>query len=143
MEYVLTALFVSLLWGISPICFKYAMSQGVEPPLILSISAGTYFVCMLAFATINWEEIRNNTSSLSWTMFGILVATSVFTAFVANMLFLRVLSKRSSYITTALVYSSPAFTMLIAWSVLREDVTVTGFIGVVLVILGVLCIAAA
>ena len=140
--YLATALLISLLWGLSPICFKYALSKGLDPPLVLCVSSAVYFSCMLAFAFANWPAIRANAAaSLTWETFAVLGIASVLTAFVANLLFLHVLANHSSYITTALVYSSPIFTVLVAWLVLREEVTVYGCLGVFFVVLGVLFVA--
>jgi uncharacterized membrane protein len=98
---------------------------------------------MLFFVIVNWNTIRSNAeTSLTWTTLGVLVISPVLSAFVANLLFLYVLTDHSSYMTTALVYSSPVFTVLFAWLVLKEDVTVKLCIGVLLVVMGILLLAA-
>lgn len=66
---------------------------------------------------------------------------AILSGFVANLIYLFVLKKHQSYLVSALIYAAPAFTLLLAYFLLKEDISVIGFIGVIMVIIGTICIA--
>lgn len=53
-----------------------------------------------------------------------------------------ILEKHHAYVISALVYSSPVFTVLFAHMVLKERVTVLGMAGVLLIVTGVVLLGA-
>lgn len=131
---------VALLWGVQPVIYKYVL-RDVDPKVILVLSACTYAVCTLALVAATWAPFKRELGRLTAGTAGLIVATSVFTAFLANLLYLYVLSGHDSYVVSALVYSSPVFTVLLAFLFLHERVTALGLGGVALIVSGMLCLA--
>ena len=70
-------------------------------------------------------------------------ALSIITVFVANLIYVYILKKHEGYVISALVYSSPAFSLLLTYLFLRQKITIYGMIGVLLVVLGVVFLALA
>jgi drug/metabolite transporter (DMT)-like permease len=68
-------------------------------------------------------------------------ATTVLTGFAANWLYFNVLRAHNSFVISALVYSCPLFTLLLAAAFLNERITVAGVAGVLLICAGLFCIA--
>jgi len=72
---------------------------------------------------------------------GILIMLPIFTVFLANVLYYNVLKNHESSIISALIYSSPVFTLIIAYLFLKERLDIYGLSGVLAIILGVILIA--
>ena len=100
-----------------------------------------YMMCMLGFAASFWKTVKKDWAKLDAKTIMLIGAVSVLTGFVANMLYFFVLKKHDSHVVSALIYSSPVFTLLLAYFLLHEKVTPIGCIGVIMVVLGVVCIA--
>jgi len=72
---------------------------------------------------------------------GILILLPIFTVFLANILYYNILKTHESSIISALIYSSPVFTLIIAYLFLKERLDIYGLSGVCAIILGVILIA--
>ena len=72
---------------------------------------------------------------------GILVALSIFTAFLANIMYYYILKDHELSIISALIYSSPVFTLVIAYLFLKERLDIYGFSGIMAIIVGVILIS--
>jgi drug/metabolite transporter (DMT)-like permease len=67
--------------------------------------------------------------------------TSMITGFFASLIYFHILKKHESYVIAALIYSSPVFTLLISYFVLKEKVSYIGVAGVILIVSGVIMLA--
>jgi drug/metabolite transporter (DMT)-like permease len=61
--------------------------------------------------------------------------------FLANMMYYYILKNHESSIISALVYSSPVFTLIIAYIFLKERLDIYGISGIFLMILGVILVS--
>lgn len=139
MNVVVYGLILSLLWGILPVVHKHVLGQ-IHPQMVLWISGVVYFAALVLYAAYNrkllikeWPKVKN--SHLVWLTIVTLVCT-----FFASIIYYYVLSKHDSNIVTALSYSSPFFTLLLAYMLLNETVSTLGLVGVMLIVVGVFCI---
>lgn len=137
---ILWALLVALLWGISPIIHKHVMTR-LDPVVVMVIAASFSTVFMIGFLLVNygrvtsgWHAVR--TSDVAW-----IGLATLFCSFVANIIYFFVLKEHKSHVVSALIYASPAASLVLAYAVLKEDVTWTGATGVLLVVAGCLCVA--
>ena len=97
---------------------------------------------MLCFVCWNWKPIiKSAKAKLTLKIFCIVAFSSIFTAFVANYLNVQLLRKHDSYIVTAITFSSPLFTLLLASLFLGEKVNIYGIIGVILIVVGIMMVA--
>ena len=138
--FIVVALVISACWGLQPVIHKYVLKT-LDPVVVMTISSAAYFVCMLGFVAYNWKRINVGIKNVTPRLLAIIVATSVLTAFLANLLYFYILKDHASYVTSALIYSSPFFTLLIAYFFLNEHITLYGLIGAILIVTGVVFIA--
>lgn len=136
------ALFVGFLWGLSPIMHKYFLNH-VSYKLILTLGSLTYFMCTILFAIYYWKDLIKESAKLTITSTSMIVLVSVVTAFMANIIYFYVLKSTKSYIVSALVYSSPLFTLLLSYMFMNERITLLSGMGCVVVFVGVLMISMA
>jgi drug/metabolite transporter (DMT)-like permease len=67
--------------------------------------------------------------------------TAVITGLMGNLTYMLLLEGHDSYIITALVSISPFFTLILAYLFTKENITIWGAMGTVLIILGILMIS--
>jgi len=133
------AILVSFFWGIQPIIHKILLTK-LDPRIILVIGSVFYTLCLICFTIFNWSDLKREANKLNIRTVFIIGILSVITAFVANLIYLYILKKQESYIISALIYSCPIFTLILSYIFLKEKITPIGGVGVILIILGVICI---
>ena len=138
-----TALFISFLWGLSPVIHKYLLSgQDLHPETMLVIGGTLYSVCLVLYGWYKRKLVMHDVKSrMTWKSWLAVGLTSIVCGFVANMLYFFILKKHTSYIVSALIYASPLFTLILALLFLKEKVTAMGMVGVFFIVMGVVCIA--
>ena len=139
-ESIVIALFVSFLWGVSPIIHKKLLGKYTMMILLLG-TALVNLLCVTSYSLYNHKLILSDLSKINTHDALIIAGSTITTVFLANVLYYNVLHKHDSYIITALVYSSPFFTLFLAYFYLQEKVNYYGGIGVVLIIIGTFLIA--
>ena len=143
MHVIPVALSIALAWGASPIIHKYVL-RSADPLTVMILSGIIYTICVIVFVIFNWKRFyksvhtltRTSKKSIMW-----LAVTAIICGFIPNIVYFYILNKNDSYIVSALIYASPIFTLILAYYVLKEKITPIGFTGVILIMLGVLCIA--
>jgi len=90
---------------------------------------------------INYTEISKDVKKLNGRDILILCTVALIAGFLANLLYYYVLKSHESSIVSALVFSSPIFTLIIAHFVMKEQLYGFGILGIILISLGVVCIA--
>jgi drug/metabolite transporter (DMT)-like permease len=133
---------VAGLWGGSPIIHKYLLGH-IDFRLIMILGSFAYFTCIIILWICNWKLIREESKKLFKKpdlIFWAFLA-SILTAFLGTYLYFYVLKDNDSYIVTTLTYSSPVFTLLLAYLILNENITLMGLLGVILFIASILCFA--
>jgi drug/metabolite transporter (DMT)-like permease len=140
MEYIFVALFVSLLWGIQPVLHKLLLSK-YKPITILIISSFLYFylIAMVAFARN--ADVKNDLDNITRRDILIILSIGLFSGFIGNMLYLYVLKDHNTSIISALIYSSPVFTLIISYLFLNEKLNMYGLLGVITIIIGVILVS--
>lgn len=140
-EYILISLLIGLFWGVSPIIQKHLLKKFDKFSLMLFFSV-IYF-CLLLFASaFNHKNIMKDLRLLNnWDTL-LIIAYVFFTIFLSNLLILHVLKTHDSYIVTAIVEgTSPLFTLLLVYLFFEEKITLIGVLGVLLIVLGIVCIS--
>jgi drug/metabolite transporter (DMT)-like permease len=138
--YIAFALCVSFLWGIQPIIHKYLLNK-IGYVTIMFISTLIYSGLVITLALTRHKEIYSDWLVMTPMDIGILILLPIFTVFLANILYYNVLKNHESSIISALIYSSPVFTLIIAYLFLKERLDIYGLSGVCAIILGVILIA--
>jgi len=140
MNVIVIALLIAFAWGLSPIIHKSLLKK-VDAKVILVISGVMYFACLMIFTYVYMSEIKAGVSKLDVKDIAMITITSILAGFVANFVYLHILQKHSSHVISALIYSSPMFTLVFAYWLLRERISFTGAIGVLLIVAGVVMLA--
>lgn len=132
---------ISFLWGLSPVIHKTVLND-ISPQTALVGVSLFYTICTIVLAWIYRKQIhRDVTVHLTKWNIVFLAFTAIVCGFIANMLYFYMLKHHPSHIVSALIYSSPVFTLLIAYLFLREQISMMGLLGVLLITAGVVCIA--
>jgi drug/metabolite transporter (DMT)-like permease len=138
--YIFIAIFISFLWGIQPIVHKHLLNK-YNFITIMLISTIVNFSLILAVSITRNKEILADMNKLTFRDLFILVLVSSFTIFLANMMYYYILKNHESSIISALVYSSPVFTLIIAYIFLKERLDIYGISGIFFMILGVILVS--
>lgn len=134
------ALLVALLWGIQPNIHKYVLGD-LNYKTIMVLGFIFYLACMLLFIPFVWKDVVADKPKISTKSVAFIAISSIFCAFLANVLYLFALKHHKSYVVSALVYSSPIFTLFVSALILKERITISGGIGVAFITIGILCLA--
>lgn len=139
-SYILIALFVGFLWGFSSVIHKLLLNK-YSPVSLLIISSVFYFSCVIIYFCNNTELVLRDLYRISHRDMFIVAMNAIVTGFLANRLYLDVLQKQDSYIITALISTSPLFTLILAYLLLKEKIKFYGVLGVFLIVIGTVCLA--
>ena len=138
--YLLMSLFTSFLWGISPVIQKHLLDKFDKRSIMLFYSSANVIFVIVLLSFYNNKLYSDIKSVNSYDIF--LISTyTFFTIFLANLLFLEVLKYNNAHEAAAIEGIYPFFTLLLAYLFLKEKITVFGILGVILVVLGVVCIS--
>ena len=138
--YILAALFVSLLWGISPIILKL-LAMKFNTITIMVINGLLYFISLIIIFYFNYKTIMKDIPRINKYDLLLLVSTSVFIGLSAQLIYITLLGSFDSYIITALVSVSPLFTLILAYLFMKENITIHGVLGTILVVVGIMLIS--
>ena len=134
------ALFVAFLWGLSPVIHKALLTK-IDPIVIIVVGGAFYFSMVIGFALWNWKKVRESSVALTSTQLWMLALSSIVAGFGANLIYLYALRQEKSHIISALIYSSPAFSLIFAYLFLKETITLASFTGVILIVAGVVLLS--
>jgi len=138
--YIFIALLVSLLWGAHPVVTKYLLSKYSVITLLL-FSSAVYFYFIATVAIFRNKELTNDLNKMTPNDALILISLAFFAVFMANSLYYYILKDNSSSIVSALIFSAPAFTLVLSYLFLKESIRLYGLLGILSIILGVVLIS--
>jgi len=139
-SYILIAIFVALLWGIAPILLKRLVSK-FDKMTILVFNGILYFLVLLLIGYNYYHKIVKDIPKIDAYDVSLMFFTAVITGLMGNLTYMLLLEGHDSYIITALVSISPFFTLILAYLFTKENITIWGAMGTVLIILGILMIS--
>ena len=134
------SLTVAFLGGIQPSVHKHLLDK-YNGTTIMVFTGFIYFICLSIFSFVNRDMLYGAYQKLTlcdtlWFLF-----LPIVTSFIANMLYYYALNENASSIVAALVYSSPIFTLFFSYYFLGERLDRYGYIGILLLVLGVIFIS--
>lgn len=139
---VVTSLLISFLWGAAPVIHKFLMStRPISPETLMVFGSLVYFSCVVVYFYFNHKPIIADLRMASATTLTIMFVSAMFAGFVANLLYFRVIKQHASYVVSALIFSSPFFTLLLSYIFLKEPMSVKSITGVILIVVGVILLA--
>ena len=132
-------LVVSFIWGLIPIIDKFVLIS-VDPKIFILMFATLFFFCTLIFTFLNRNSILLHIKTVNKHNLMLTFCSSLL-AFVALLVYLFLLKDNDSHLVSAIAYSAPMFTLILAMLILKERPTLISIAGILLIIMGVWCIA--
>ena len=71
----------------------------------------------------------------------VIIFSSAIAAFFGNILYFNILKNHDSSIISALIYSCPMFTLIVAYLFFKERINTIGIFGILFIVLGIICIS--
>jgi hypothetical protein len=139
-NYILLALVISLLWGISPVIHKHLLNKYNWITIMLSSSL-VYFILVIIISLLKRKEIIADLMKISVRDAFVLISLPLFTVFIAQIIYYYILKEHESSIISALISSSPVFTLIISYLFLKERLDIYGISGIFAIITGVVLIS--
>jgi transporter family protein len=139
MELIFYSLLVSLFWGISPVLYKIIMKR-VDTKLTFIINHLFFNLGLLGYTFYYWKDLKSDFKSVSTQDIIAIGAISIVLSFIPNIIYYNLINNHDSYLVTALINSSPIFTVALSYLILKENITKYSIIGVVLIIIGIYCL---
>lgn len=139
-EVISLSLVISALWGILPVVHKFLL-DGISGSTLMILGSVFYTSCIAVYAVVERKTLVPQVSVMSWTTLAIIATLSITTGFFANLIYYHVLKHGSSSVVSALIYSSPVFTVILAYFWLRERLSLAGYLGVAFIVAGVVLLA--
>jgi len=134
------SLFTSFLWGLSPVIQKHLLDKFDKRTLMLFYSSANVIFVTVLLSFYN-NKLYSDIKSVNAYDILLISTYTFFTIFLANLVFLEVLKYNNAHEAAAIEGIYPFFTLLLAYLFLKEKITAFGILGVILVVLGVVCIS--
>jgi len=138
--YIFLALLISFLWGVQPVIHKHLLKKYNHITIML-VSSIVYFALLIVTSIIKNKEVMADLQKMTARDLSILTALSFFTVFMANLIYYYILKDHESSLISALIYSSPVFTLIFAYLFLKERLDIYGLSGIFAIIAGVILIS--
>jgi len=139
-NYIFLALFISFLWGIQVVIHKHLLTNFYFVTIML-VSNVINVSLIIALSIYLKNDVFTDLKKITFRDAVILVCLPIFTVFIANIIYYYILKKHESSLVSAITYSSPAFTLILAYLFLNERLDIYGLSGIFAIIAGVVLIS--
>lgn len=140
--WIVLALSVAFLWGLSPIVHKSFLNQQVSRESLIVFGGAAYAACVLVYAIWHRKQLLADARRITPSFWGVIAVTSIICGFLANLIYFAILKYNPSYLIVALTSCSPIFTLGMAYWLLEEEATLTAVLGVLLIVAGIVLVSA-
>ena len=138
-EIILLSLVTAFCWGASPVIYKHLLGNITQSTLIVA-SALVYCLLALGYFLLHKERVLTDIASQNSKVFLWLIVANVF-VFVGQLIYVHCLHREKSYIVSAITYTSPLFTLLLSYYLLKEGVSMSAIAGIIFIVAGVILLA--
>ena len=121
-----------VLWGTTGTLTKYIFAYGLDPLTMAGLRIGISFLALTLFAALSGSRIGLKGSDLPFFLLFGAVSVAMF-----NIFYLSAIQLTNVSTAVVLLYTAPAFSVLVARSALREKLTARKTAAVLLTIIGV------
>lgn len=128
------ALIIAFLWGTQPICHKY-LEKDID---FLSLFIITWiFSTIIIFIVfiLNFDKVYTTFINIKNRDIFIIVIIA-FSIIISKYLYFKIIYNDNKTIFVSICYLAPLFTLIFAYFLLNENITIQQIIGVILIILG-------
>lgn len=136
------ALLISFVWGATPIAHKYIFNSYafMTPEAMIVYGGLAYFVFTMCYLSCNWNKVVAPLKKLPLLVLCLMTTTAIL-GFLANYLYFNVIGRHASYLVSALIFSSPFFTLILSYLLLKEDISPLSAGAVILIVVGIILLA--
>lgn len=138
--YLFVSLLTAFLWGSATIINKKLLTK-YNAISMMFFSSSIYFLCLLSVVPFQYETIRGDIARLTNMELLVIFLSATLAGFSANYLYYYVLKSNDSSIVSAVVSTSPLFTLLLAYFLLKEKMTLIAILGIFFIVIGIVCIS--
>jgi transporter family protein len=138
---MIIAFIIAIIWGIIPIIHKLLLND-ISYHTIIIFSAITFFVASLIYSYIYYKDIYNDINKQNNKIIYIIFCAFL-GLFLANILYYNALKHTNNVsIITTITALYPLVTLLLSYFILYEKISIINFIGIILIMIGIilLCI---
>lgn len=139
-NYILVALLISLIWGTSPLIYKHLLSN-YNPITIIIFSGLVYTLCIVLYGCFHMNTVLEDYNRMNGNDIWWIALSAILALFLANVLQLTVLKDANASVVSPIIYTCPIFTLLLAYMLFNVEPNRYCVFGVLLIVLGVLCIS--
>lgn len=129
------ALLTAFIWGVVPLMEKIGLGTQVNPTVGVIVRSLGVTLGMLVFGCFwsAWSSIR----TMSGVSIFLLAGGGFIASFIGQLAFYRALQNGSVSQVTPVAGAYPLVAALLGWTLLREPLTLTRLLGVMLIVFGV------
>jgi uncharacterized membrane protein len=141
-NYIFFAFIIAIIWGVSPVLFKYYIKHHNIPTyIIILIQSLVYLFASLIYILIYKTNNIYHDLNHSLNHIPLLSLISLFSVYIANVLYLISLQKDVN-VNLMSVFTGlyPILTLIFAFFILQETLSYNTLIGILLILIGILCI---
>jgi drug/metabolite transporter (DMT)-like permease len=129
------SLLVALGWATSNMFVKKA-SVNIPIQLVYIIYTTFAFIGVAIYAFTQWRFILNNRNSVTKENVYYLLAAAIINPVLATILFFWLLKQYPASHVIPITYTTPLFTLFIAYLLIGEPISSKAFLGTLLIVLG-------
>lgn len=140
MNLLLYSFIISLLWGIAPILYKLILKT-IDIKTTFIINNIFFTLGVIMYTIYYWNDFCTDIKSISTKEIFLIGAISFSLSFIPNIIYYNLLKHHDSSIVTALVNSSPIFTVAISYLLFGNKISNCGILGIILIVSGIACLS--
>lgn len=135
----LLCIFVAFLWSLHPICHKI-LKNNIDAFYIFILIWLFTSIFMIFIIIYYKKHVYHNIINLTKYEIFILLFLGIISV-LSNFIYFYVIKNDNAYIVSALTYSSPIFTIMIAYLLLNDIITFNAIIGIIFIIIGAIILS--
>ncbi len=140
----ITSLMIAAFWSLSTIANKIALKT-ISVDLVYGLTATISFITswtIIFFKKPNVKELTSEFSNANNYSILIIISIAFIISVIARYIFLELLKKTDkTFILVTLTNTVPLFVALASWLILKEQITFTGIIGMMITCVGIAIIS--
>ena len=136
MNLLLYSFIISLFWGISPILYKIVLNK-IDIKTTFIINNIFFTLGVISYTIYYWNEFSTDIKSISIKDTLSIGAISLLLSFIPNIIYYNLLKDHDSSVVSALINSSPIFTVAISYLFLGNKISNYNILGIILIVCGI------
>lgn len=134
---MIIAFIIAIIWGINPIIHKLLLND-ISYHTIIIFSGITFFIASLIYSYIYYKDIYKDINKENNKIIYIIICAFL-GLFLANILYYNALKYTNNVsIITTITALYPLVTLLLSYFILYEKISIINFIGIILIMIGII-----